>query len=292
MPVDFFEGQKQVQTWGGRILGFHRSKVFGKTLASCCVLGFYVVIGHLLERYFAIYFDIPAREGAAFGAALSILMVLRTNSAYDRWWEARKSWGSLVNTSRNLALKMQAFSSAPEAEKALAQRWIALFPLALRDHLRSGIEEQTMQLCPEAPPAGMTHLPAFIAGQLFSTVKRWRAAGQLDRLDDHLIDQHISALMDICGVCERIRNTPLPLAHRALIPQLLALYLVLVPISMEADLPNMAFTFMMSYFLIALELVAEEIEEPFGTDDNDLPLDTICTNIARSVRQILAPGQG
>ena len=287
MPVDFFQGHRQVETWTSRIMEFHRSRVFKKTLASCCVLVLYVSLGHLLQRYLHMQFSIPSREGAAFGAALSILMVLRTNSAYDRWWEGRKHWGSLVNTCRNLALKVQMFSHAEEEKKALAGDYIVLFPYALRDHLRAGITDQTLARCPHPVPEGVTHVPAYIAGRLFQVVKGWRDQEQLHRLDHHLIDQHISALMDICGACERIRNTPLPLAHRALIPQLLALYLILVPIGMEFNLANMIFTFVMSYFLIGLELVSEDIEEPFGTDDDDLPLDRLSETIERSVRQII-----
>lgn len=287
MPVDFFEGHRQVETWTSRILQFRRSGVFKKTLASCCVLILYIGLGHALQNYFRVQFNIPTREGAAFGAALSILMVLRTNSAYDRWWEGRKHWGCLVNTCRNLALKVQIFSKADEDKKALAGDYIVLFPYTLRDHLRAGILDSTLARSPHPLPEGVTHVPAYVAGRLFQIVKGWRDQGLLDKIDDHLIDQHISALMDICGACERIRNTPLPLAHRALIPQLLALYLILVPISMEFNAANLVFSFVMSYFLIGLELVAEDIEEPFGTDDDDLPLDRLSETIERSVRQII-----
>lgn len=287
MPVDFFEGHRQVETWTSRIWQFRRSGVFRKTLASCCVLLLYIGLGHAVESYFHLQFSIPTREGAAFGAALSILMVLRTNSAYDRWWEGRKHWGALVNTCRNLALKMQIFSKADEDRKALAGDYIVLFPYALRDHLRSGILDSTLARCPHPLPEGVTHVPAYVAGRLFQIAKGWRDQNLLDKIDDHLIDQHISALMDICGACERIRNTPLPLAHRALIPQLLALYLILVPTSMEFNVGNLVFSFVMSYFLIGLELVAEDIEEPFGTDDDDLPLDRLSETIERSVRQII-----
>ena len=287
MPVDFFEGHRQVGTWTSRIMEFCRSRVFKKTLASCCVLVLYVCLGQTLQQYLHVHLNIPSREGATFGAALSILMVLRTNSAYDRWWEGRKHWGALVNTCRNLALKVQVFSQAEEERKALAGEYIVLFPYALRDHLREGITDQTLARCPHPLPDGVTHVPAYIAGRLFQIVKGWRNNKELGKLDDHLIDQHISALMDICGACERIRNAPLPLAHRALIPQVLALYLILIPVSMEFNLANMVFTFVMSYFLIGLELVAEDIEEPFGTDDDDLPLDRLSETIERSVRQII-----
>jgi putative membrane protein len=287
MPVDFFEGHRQVQTWGDRVFTFLGTAVFKKTSACCLMLVLYVMFGHAVEDYFGFRLTLPANETGVFGAALSILMVLRTNSAYDRWWEGRKHWGALVNCCRNLALKVQAMSGADEQQKAVAGRYIALFPYVLRDHLRTGVQPETLRHFPEPPPKDVVHVPAYVTGKLLTMLKDWRDQGTLHRLDHQQIDVQISAWMDICGACERIRNTPLPLAHRALIPQLLILYLVIVPVSLELTVANAAFTFIMGYFLIGLELVAEEIEEPFGTDDDDLQLDLLCKGIERSVRQIM-----
>ncbi len=287
MPVNFYEGQKQVQTWGGRVIAFLGTKVFKKTGACCLMLAIYVWVGHMVENYFHVRLQLPAGDTAAIGAALSILMVLRTNSAYDRWWEGRKHWGSLVNNCRNLALKVETMSSASDREKALVGTYISLFPYVLRDHLRHGVSETTLSRLPEPAPADLYNVPAFIAERVFSIVKGWRDKDLLHRLDHHLMDPHISSLMDICGACERIRNTPLPLVYRALIPQLLVLYLVVVPLGVQLTTANLVLTLIIGYFLIGLELVAEEIEEPFGTDDDDLQLDRICKGIERSVRQIL-----
>lgn len=287
MPVDFFEGHKQVQTWGDRVGTFLGTAVFKKTAACCVMLLIYVAVGHAVEAYFGVRLNLPANDTAVFGAALSILMVLRTNSAYDRWWEGRKHWGALVNTCRNIALKVESMSRAEPEEKALAGRYIALFPYVLRDHLRDGIQDETIALLPEQPDREVFHYPAYLTGRLMAIVLAWRDKGLLEKLDHHLLDTQINAWMDICGACERIRNTPLPLAHRALIPQLLVLYLVIVPISMDFNAANACLTFVMGYFLIGLELVAEEIEEPFGTDDDDLQLDRLCKGIERTVRQIV-----
>lgn len=287
MPVDFYEGHKQVQTWGDRVFVFLGTAVFKKTAACCLMLVLYVLAGHAVENYFDKRLVLPGNDTAVFGAALSILMVLRTNSAYDRWWEGRKHWGALVNVCRNLALKIETFGEASPEQRALAGRYLTLFPYVLRDHLREGMSEQTRNLFPEPPSPDLVHPPSHLTGRLMSLLKEWREAGQLTKLDHHLIDTQLNAWMDICGACERIRNTPLPLAHRALIPQLLVLYLVIVPISTELTVANVCFSFVMGYFLIGLELVAEEIEEPFGTDDDDLQLDRLCKGIERSVRQII-----
>ena len=289
MPIDFFEGHTQLGNWGGRVNTYVGSTVFKKTLASCAVLVIYVALGQSVENYLGFRIEIPGRDGAVFGAALSILMVLRTNTAYDRWWEGRKLWGGLVNHCRNLALKISVMSEASEDDKRAAGRWVAMFPYTMRDHLRHGILDDTLARLPETLPPDVRHVPVYISGRLFETLKSWRDQGHLNKMDHHLIDQHVSALMDLCGACERIRNTPLPLAHRALIPQLLVLYLVVVPLSLDLTWANAFLTFVMGYFLIGIELVAEHIEEPFGTDEDDLPLDQICENIERSIAQILPP---
>lgn len=286
MPIDFFEGQRQVNTWGYRVRTFLRSTVFKRTSASCGVLSVYLALGHAAQIYSGHSLSFSFADVTMLGGVLSVVLVLRTNSAYDRWWEGRKLWGQLVNDSRNLALKIQSLVEATPAEKARAAAYISAFPFCLRDHLRCGPSDETLKKLPEPLPEGVTHVPAYISGRLFELLKEWRNRELVHRLDHHLIDRHISALMDICGACERIRNSPLPLSHRALVPQLLMIYLLLVPLGIPPTLRNWALVLGLSYFLIGLEMTAEEIEEPFGTDHDDLPLDTLSTNIGRVVNEI------
>lgn len=287
MPIDFFEGQRQVNNWGTRMNAFRRSTVFKKTTGACFVLGVYVLAGHLVENYFNVRVYIAFDSITLLGGVLSLLLVLRSNSAHERWWEGRKLWGQLVNDSRNLALKITTLVDAPEEEKRRCIRWSVSFPYFLRDHLRDGIPgQEALDRAPEEIPEDIAHVPAYVSGKLFATLRKWRDAEQLSKLDHHVTDQHVSALMDICGACERIRNTPMPLSHRALIPQLLIVYLVIAPLGVEPSVTNAVLGLGLAYFLIGLEVLAEELEEPFGRDTDDLPLDTMCKNIQRSVEQI------
>jgi putative membrane protein len=290
MPLDFFEGQRQVNTWGGRMNAFRRSTVFKKTAGSCLVLAAYVAIGHLIKDYFHITTKLEFESVTVLGGVLSLLLVLRSNSAYERWWEGRKLWGQLVNDSRNLAIKVMQMADAPEKEKAECIQWSVCFPYFLRDHLRCGIPQpDALKLVPEEIPEHISHIPAYISGKLFSTLRKWRDESQVNRFDHHLIDQHISALMDICGACERIRNTPPPMSHRAMIPQLLVIYLVITPLGIDPTFSNTIMGIGLAYFLIGLEVLAEELEEPFGMDTDDLPVDSICNNIQRSLEEIRKP---
>jgi ion channel-forming bestrophin family protein len=288
VPIDFYAGQRQVHTWGARIWAFVRSTVFKRLLASGVVLSIYLAFGQLVVNKLHWSFNLKIDDITGLGAVLSILLVLRTNSAYERWWEARKLWGQLVNECRNLALKVTTMVDADEPDRVLGREYIASFPFCLRDHLRKGPEDATIAGLPEPLPGNVTHVPAYVSGKLFTLVKKWRDQGKLQKLDHHLIDQHIKALLDVCGACERILNTPLPLSHRALIPQLLGVYLIVVPLSLELDLKGILVGMGVAYFLLGLELIAEEIEEPFGNDTDDLPLDTIAGNIRRVVYEIFA----
>ncbi len=288
MSIDFYEGQRQVHSWGARILAFVHSSVFLRLLTSGTVLFLYLCVAQFIMFKLDWSLNIEISDVKILGAIISMLIVLRTNSAYERWWEARKLWGQLVNESRNLALKIRTMVDSGDQDLELAQEYIASFPLCLRDHLRDGLQETTLAALPEPLPESVTHVPAYVAGKLFAILKRWKSKGQLDRLDHHLIDQHVKALMDICGACERILNTPLPLSHRALIPQLLAIYLIIVPLAVDLDVAYALIGMGACYFLLGLELIAEEIEEPFGEGTDDLPLDTLANNIGRSVREIFA----
>lgn len=286
MPLDFFAGQHQINTWGGRIGEYLNSSVFRRTTACCAALVVYVVVARSIEDYFGRDIELSTSDISLAGAVLSLLMVLRTNSAYDRWWEGRKLWGALVNNCRNLSLKICAMSDVDEEQLAKAEELIIDIPVALKEHLREGLTEETLSSFRLTFPKHVTHLPAYLSGELFSLVRAWRDQGKLNKMDHHLIDQHIVSFMDICGACERIRNTPLPMAHRALIPQLLAVYLLVLPLGLELTVANVAVTVGVGYFLLGLEIAAEDIEEPFGHDCNDLPLDRICSNIKRSVNEI------
>lgn len=288
MPIDVIAGQRQVNSWGSRIYEFHRSRVAKRTLACCFLLAIYIVLGEALEHLSGYNFFIPISDGMILGLVLSVLLVLRTNSAYDRWWEARKSWGVLVNDSRNLTLKLRYFSTASGEEKKRAVAFLRAFPFLLRDSLRENIDPYSLSLLPEPVPSVIKHPPSWVAGKLFEILKSWRSKEYIGEFEFLAIEKHVSTLMDVCGVCERIKKSPLPLAHRALTPFLLVLYLFSIPVALDLNVSNMVLIFIVSYFMIALELIAEDIEEPFGTEPNDIPLDDLCLTIDRSLADIFA----
>lgn len=229
---------------------------------------------------------------------ISMLLVFRTNTAYDRWWEGRKLWGQLVNTSRNLAVKLAGLLDPKDEEnRRFFSKAIPLYAFSLKDHLQSRVTEYSLQdedLVTERDRLALTdgekHVPNQIAKHLFSKINLLYKNEKITGDQLIVLNGEITALTDICGGCERIKNTPIPYSYSSFIKKFILLYTLTLPIGYAYMLgyyaaPIVAFVF---YVLASLELIAEEIEEPFGTDDNDLPMEKISENIQRHVNELMS----
>lgn len=229
---------------------------------------------------------------ALLGTVLGLLLVFRTNTAYARWWEGRQLWGQLVNDTRNLAIKLRLFDTIGPADARHMARLLVNFAKALKEHLREGIRPrqlsvyQGMEVLSKIEPR---HIPANIAFMIREKIRHWRTRGQIDGYDELMLDVHARALMDICGGCERIKKTPLARSYLMFIRQCIALYVITLPWALVHDfqywtIPAVA---IIAYFLIGLELIAEDVEEPFGRSEDDLALDEICHGIDTTVTEII-----
>jgi putative membrane protein len=231
------------------------------------------------------------------GIVLSILLVFRTNSAYDRWWEGRKQWGALVNHCRNLAIEIhRAFPDEDADSRLYLARRISNFCVALRDHLREGTKVEELQDLEEherAVYASKRHVPNHIASEIVGRLQQvYRADGYTgeDQLNLHV---HTRALVDILGACERIKKTPIPFSYAVHIKIFILVYGLLLPFALVSMFGLWAVLVVMFVFFafLGLELMAEEIEGPFGLDCNDLPTGVIAQTIRENVFEILAPAQ-
>lgn len=218
---------------------------------------------------------------------LGAMLSFRTNTAYDRWWEARKLWGQLVNRCRGFALKVRTLAGLALPERQEVARLVAGFAFAMRDHLRSGAAalREIPGFADEA--ADPRHVPVHLSLRLYDRLRSWRASGRLDGFAFEALDREAAQLMDVLGGCERIRNTPLVHSHRVSIHHLIVVYLLVLPWTLENELWAPALAFLAAGFVLGVELIADDIEDPFGTELDDLPLDGICLGIERVVREIL-----
>ena len=227
------------------------------------------------------------------GAVISLLLVFRTNTAYDRWWEGRKLWGSLVNNSRNLAVKMNAMLPADDAKnRSFFKKIIPLFAHALHRHLAA--ETTRLELDeyphPEIPDFDHTkHVPNQVAAVMATKLNLLYKEGVLTGEQSIILNAEFQSFLDVCGACERIKNTPIPYSYSTFIKKFIFLYIVTLPFGLVFTLTYLSIPIVgiVFYVLASLELIAEEIEDPFGTDHNDLPLEKIASNIKKNVEHIL-----
>jgi ion channel-forming bestrophin family protein len=233
------------------------------------------------------------------GLILSIVLVFRTNTAYDRWWEGRKQWGMLVNHSRNLAIQVDAcFPGDDHASRAAFARLIANFAVALSGHLRGGVDTSALiepgpvedDGRPDRDGAATTgHRPAQIAHAIVARIHDARRDGAIDGFDLLTLKPHTQALLDVAGACERIRKTPIPFSYNVFIKLFIVAYATILPVGLVPEYGYLAvpLTMLLVFALLGLELMAEEIEEPFGLDCNDLPTGTIAATIRADVADLL-----
>jgi ion channel-forming bestrophin family protein len=234
------------------------------------------------------------------GIILSIVLVFRTNTAYDRWWEGRKLWGALVNHSRNLAIQLDSSLPADDrAARATFARLIGNFAVALSGHLRGGVDPKAL-VGPgpaevDGPLAGVAqadHMPHRIARDVVVGVHAARRAGVIDGFDVLALKPHTQALLDVAGACERIRKTPIPFSYATFIKLFLVMYALVLPFGLAPEYGWLAVPLVMLvvFALLGLELMAAEIEDPFGLDCNDLPTESIARRIRADVTELLAGG--
>lgn len=227
------------------------------------------------------------------GFVISMLLVFRTNTAYDRWWEGRKQWGSLMNSSRNLALKIDALLGDENVkERTFFRVMIPNFAFSLRNHLLNRYKPEDLtdtEFFTVKDLHVQDHIPNQIAAAIFGKVIELQKRNVL--LPEHtiLLNHELESFTNITGACERIKNTPIPLSYSSFIKKFIFTYCLTLPIGYVFSLHFLVIPFVMFvfYILASLEVIAEEIEDPFGEDSNDLPIERICLGIRTSVQALL-----
>ncbi|MDX2255212.1 MAG: bestrophin family ion channel [Pseudanabaenaceae cyanobacterium bins.39] len=224
---------------------------------------------------------------------LGLLLVFRTNTAYERFWEGRKAWGTLVNTVRNLSrqilVAVQEDDYSDRQAKLAAVKLLPAFAIALKLHLRA--ESPNAELAANISPAqfdrlqNINHPPLEIAYWISSYLQTQFQKQKLDRYQLNDMIQLLHYMVDVVGICERILKTPIPLAYSIHLKQLLMIYCLSLPFQMVDQLEWMTapVVALISFTLLGIEEIGIQIEDPFGHDPNDLPLDQICKTMIRNI---------
>lgn len=270
------------------IAPLNSSKTLNQIAVLALAMGAYAILP--VAKEYSPYKEIgdsPSQLHAALSLTLGWLLVFRTNAAYSRWWEARTLWGSLINASRNLSLKLNVLASPSFSEAVFLKTAIAEFPRSLMSHLRNETYSH-QDLITESCPS---HAPLAIANRLYVWVNQRKVDGRIDGDELRVIDVELSKLMDICGACERIARTPIVRSYRTFTRQCIAFFLLTLPWGIAEDFKwwTIPLTMVTSYFMFGMEIVAEHVEEPFGFDEDDLDLEGMCKTIKSSVEEVFGP---
>ncbi|RTY69666.1 hypothetical protein EKL99_00730 [Flavobacterium sp. ZB4P23] len=274
---------------------FHLSKAdtFRKLIPMMLLIGVYSgIIGYLEIEYWHLPDNSPVKNisimHGMLGFVISLLLAYRTNTAYDRWWEGRKLWGSLVNNSRNLSIKLSAMLQ-DEKDRNFFRKIIPGYASILHKHLND--RDTSLQLFDDLDLDidHQKHKPNQVAKMMFQKINDLYVSKKITGDQLLILNTEVHSFTDICGACERIKNTPIPYSYSAFIKKFIFIYVLTLPFGYVFSLgyyviPVVVFIF---YVLASLELIAEEIEDPFGMDANDLPTKKMAENIKKHVEELI-----
>lgn len=278
--------------WFGLILEFHKSESFRKLTYVLIIYAVYAAAIVYIELNYS-NFKSTISIHSLLGFVIGLLLVFRTNTAYDRWWEGRKVLGALVNTSRNLALKLSSFIPTDNYKKREQNsQLISNYAFAMKNHLRDEViieEIEFNEVLIENDYKNSNHKPNLIASKLFNEAKELYDLKFISGNIFITLDDQISEFTDIVGKCERIKKTPIPYSYNIFLKKFIFIYTLTLPLGLSTTFFywSVPISMFVLYVLASLELLAEEIENPFGKDANDLPLEDICTTISSNVKEIL-----
>lgn len=246
----------------------------------------------LIEEWTSVRLELAVAPFEIVGAALGLLLILRTNAGYDRWWEARKIWGGIVNQSRNLAISGVAYGPDNQEWRASWVRWSATFSHIAKASLRQ--QPPSPEVAELLGPTGSqqiansAHMPSYVALKLAALLNHACTEHGLDRFAFMQIDKERARLIDHIGACERILKTPLAKAYSIKIRRFLLLFLATLPFVLLQRMPTELlippFCMLLAYPLLALDCIGDQLQNPFSeTNLSHLPLNDIASTIELNV---------
>lgn len=288
---------KKQRTWLQKLFALHGTSL-KRTFPRILMITLFATVITVVELGFDIpLYTLTVTPFALIGVALSIFLGFRNNAAYDRYWEGRKLWGSLINVTRSFARQTTNLIVTPDEDAwqgefhtEIVHRTIA-YVHALRHHLRdSSPNDDIVDLLPPADMrqlAAQKNVPLFLLRRMGERIRwAWRQ-GWIDRYHLGILEESLTTMTNIQGACERIKNTPIPFAYTILVHRIIAFYCFTLPFGILSSVGVLTpvVVFLISHAFLGLEEIGDEIEDPFGTADEQLPLTTLCRTIEVNLRQ-------
>ncbi|MFZ1704638.1 MAG: bestrophin family protein [Saprospiraceae bacterium] len=286
--------QYNPKDWFIALFSIHKADTFRALIP---LLVFFILYSWLIVYLETEYFKLSELSAARnltvmhtlLGFAISMLLVFRTNTAYDRWWEGRRLWGSLVNNSANIAIKIHAFLPEQRTDDhRFFAKYISLYSKTLAIHLNKNFMEYDIE--GSYSFEGIEHRPNYVAYKIINRINELYKEGVFTGDQLIVLNDEMKSLTEICGGCERIKNTPIPYSYSVFIKKFIFIYVGTLPFGFAFSLGyfTLPVTTFIFYVMASLELIAEEIEDPFGLDNNDLPMMGMAQNIKNRVNEIFS----
>jgi putative membrane protein len=277
--------------WRSHFLDYRGSllpEILGRM--SLCIVWSGVVV--VLHEWYPIV-GVPPTAHSLIGVALGLLLVMRTNSSYDRFWEGRRLWGAIINDTRNLArLASGVLASDPKLLRRVIL-WTMAFPVATMHGLRNGcgLGKFVAVLPPDEvlQVEGSNHCGLAVARQITRLFVEACDRGLVSDYVFVTLDNNVQLLVQYMGGCERIHRTPLPFAYVVHLRRAVLFYCYTLPFGLVQDFGwwTIVATLLISYVFFGIEEIGVEIEDPFGADENDLPLERFCETIERNLSEFI-----
>lgn len=262
-------------------------------------LGLLLILSVLVTYFHGIILSFKVQLNPApltlFGFVLALFLGFRNNASYDRFWEGRKLWGVLLNTARALTRQAMTLSNVKNDTISVHSfvNLLSAFVFALKHQLRgtdayedlkSRLNEDQLKIVAESK-----YKPAVIMRLLAEWVQKAKDEGFLDSIQQARFDENFDKLSDILGGCERLVSTPIPYSYRVLLHRTVYIYCFLLPFGLVDSLGWFMplIVVFVAYTFVAFEAIADEIEEPFGTDANDLALNSMCVMIDETIHEMV-----
>jgi ion channel-forming bestrophin family protein len=269
-----------------------------KNVIACGLFGLFISILY----YYKLPVSQPILQNVIPSIVLGLLLVLRTNTAYDRFWEGRKAWGSIVNNVRNLArqilVSIQENNPEDRIEKIAILNFLVAFAVTTKFHLRGeNINNELDDLVEKyqyLKLKNINHPPLEVAFWIGDYLQQQHGSKRIDSYQLTSMQELLNNLVDNLGACERILRTPMPVAYSIHLRQLLLIYCLLLPFQLVQSLGwwTCIITALISFTLFGIEAIGIQIEDPFGHDSNDLPLDNICKTMKRNIDDLVSFNSG
>ena len=280
---------RMIFVWRGSVL----PKMLPR-LGLIMVLGLVAVPVHrlVLSR---LAFDLNIQPFTLVGISLAVFLGFRNTVSYERYWEARKLWGQLLNVSRSLARQALSATQWPPdgAETRGFVLALAAFAHALKHQLRGSDPAPELKDLLPAPSLqrvlASRYRPVAILLLLGQQLGDARRGGQISEMMALAMEGNLNQLSEVVGGCERIASTPIPMPYAVLLHRTVYGFCMALPFGLASTVGWLTplFAVFISYTFIALDAIADEIEEPFGSDPNDLPLNTLTLGIKSSLLELL-----